>query len=143
MLIYIGGRKALNGKSWAVALVVVVWVLILVFVPVITGAIAAPVVANTDLPQPITLPSDSGSSIVPEATMSESDLFGTLVPGNDDNSQQVTPLALPAGSGVISTAESNSEATASAGDLALPTTQAADNGMLTGVEPDQPTATPS
>ncbi len=93
VLIYIGGRMALNGKSWAVALVVVVWVLILVLVPVLTGAISAPVVVNNDLPEPITLPSDSESGILPEVTPNESDLSSTLVPDNGDQSGLIAPEA--------------------------------------------------
>lgn len=56
ILIYIGGRQALEGKPWAVGLVVVIWVLILVIFPVLTGSIGAPTVTNNEIPQPITLP---------------------------------------------------------------------------------------
>lgn len=42
VLLYIGGRMALNGKAWAVMIVVVVWVIIIVVAPVLTGAITAP-----------------------------------------------------------------------------------------------------
>ena len=92
LLIYIGGRRALNGKAWAVALVVMIWVLILVFVPVLTGAISAPNVTNNDLPLPIILPSDNGP--VPEATLSEGDVFqGDLsdVPLTNIEPQQLIP----------------------------------------------------
>lgn len=41
VLIYRGGRNALNGKRWSVMLVVIVWVLILTVTPVITGTITA------------------------------------------------------------------------------------------------------
>ena len=64
VLVYIGARNALNGKHWAVALVVIVWVLVLVVVPVVTGAIAAPTppesTLNGGLPDQITLP-ESGT----------------------------------------------------------------------------------
>jgi hypothetical protein len=39
-LIYIGARRALSGKIWAVLLALVAWVVVLVIVPVATGAIA-------------------------------------------------------------------------------------------------------
>lgn len=42
VLIYVAGRRALNGKRWAVALVVIAWVLVVILAPVLTGAIAAP-----------------------------------------------------------------------------------------------------
>lgn len=42
ILIYIGGRNALEGKRWAVLIVVIVWAVVSVVVPVLTGAIAAP-----------------------------------------------------------------------------------------------------
>lgn len=42
LLLYIGGRMALNGRSWAVALVLVAWAAVSVVAPVATGAIAAP-----------------------------------------------------------------------------------------------------
>jgi hypothetical protein len=141
VLIYIGGRNALNGKAWAVSLVVVVWVLIVVLVPVFTGAVSAPVVVNNDLPVPITLPSDNG--IVPEATLSESDLFSTLVPGSGGNSDLITPQDLTAGSDIISTPEGNSATSVTDGDSTLPTVQAADDGTLTTVEPQKPIPTPS
>ncbi len=141
VLIYIGGRMALNGKSWAVALVVVVWVLILVFIPVLTGAISAPVVTNNALPEPIVLPSDS--SIAPETTLSEGDLFSTLVPDNSDNSQLITPLALPAGSGIMSTREGKSDASAPESDSALSTIEPPDDGPLTTIKPEQAIPTPS
>lgn len=41
-LIFIGARMALRGRSWAVLLVVVAWVLVAVIAPVLTGDIAAP-----------------------------------------------------------------------------------------------------
>lgn len=42
VLIYFGARFALHGKRWSSVLVVVIWVVVLVFTPVLTGAIAAP-----------------------------------------------------------------------------------------------------
>ncbi|MDL1884032.1 hypothetical protein FBR01_10325 [Anaerolineae bacterium CFX8] len=42
VLLYIGGRMALRGKTWAVLLVVVAWALVVVLLPVLTGAVAAP-----------------------------------------------------------------------------------------------------
>jgi hypothetical protein len=46
VLLYLGARYTLNGRRWASLLVVVIWVVIIVVAPVITGAInAAPVSA--------------------------------------------------------------------------------------------------
>lgn len=42
VLIYFGARFALHGKRWSSVLVVVIWVVVLVFTPVLTGAITAP-----------------------------------------------------------------------------------------------------
>ncbi len=42
VLIYVGGRNALQGKRWAVLIVVVAWAVVTVVAPVITGAVAAP-----------------------------------------------------------------------------------------------------
>jgi Yip1 domain len=110
VLIYVGGRKALNGKSWAVGLVVVVWVLILVLVPVVTGAISAPIVSS-DLPEPIVLPSDnlpSDNGILPEATQSEGDLSATVEPSGSNNS-------------AIPTAEGSGDSSVTNGDTGVPT----------------------
>lgn len=65
VLVYIGARTALNGKHWAVALVVIAWALVLVVVPVVTGAVAAPAPPESALdesllPETFTLPEDSG-----------------------------------------------------------------------------------
>ncbi|MEZ4671011.1 MAG: YIP1 family protein [Anaerolineae bacterium] len=63
VLIYIGARTVLDGKHWAVALVVIAWVLVLVVVPVATGAIAVPTPAadllnESGLTDSITLPDE-------------------------------------------------------------------------------------
>lgn len=42
VLIYVAGRTALNGKGWAVLIVVFAWAIVLTVAPVVTGAIAAP-----------------------------------------------------------------------------------------------------
>jgi hypothetical protein len=42
ILIYVGARNALHGKRWSSALVVVIWAILLVVTPVITGAVKAP-----------------------------------------------------------------------------------------------------
>jgi len=131
VLIYIGGRQALNGKPWAVALVVVVWVLILVLVPVFTGAISAPGETSNDLPEPITLPSDSG--IVPEATQSLRELMSTYLPENGDNSQSFTEPTLPAESNDTSGSEFD------ASDATIPPEN---YGTLTAIGFEAPIPTP-
>lgn len=62
VLIFIGARQALNGKVWAVLLVVIIWVAVVVMVPVITGSIKAPEVPVEPLPDPIFLPEDPFAS---------------------------------------------------------------------------------
>jgi len=136
VLIYIGGRNALNGKHWAVALVVVVWVLILVLVPVFTGAITAPPVVNNDLPEQITLPGDNSGGIFPEATLSEGEPLGTAEATVDANSSFNTVPTLPAESNITEIPQQES-------DLAQPTAESLDNSTLPTVEPAQATATPS
>jgi len=41
-LVYCGARSALRGRSWAVALIVITWVVLLVIVPVVLGTVEAP-----------------------------------------------------------------------------------------------------
>jgi hypothetical protein len=41
-LIYIGARRALQGRRWSSLLVVIAWTIILVVVPVLTGAVSIP-----------------------------------------------------------------------------------------------------
>jgi hypothetical protein len=41
-LIYVGARRALNGKWWSSLLVVVAWVLVIVLVPILTGTVKLP-----------------------------------------------------------------------------------------------------
>lgn len=83
VLLYIGARNALRGKRWAAWLVIVMWVAVLVVVPVLTGAIAAPEQASSNLepniidqlpeqreiPQELVLPDVEGSQTTPEATL--------------------------------------------------------------------------
>ncbi len=137
VLIYIGGRNTLNGKIWAVALVVVIWVLILVFVPVLTGSVTAPSAANADMPEPITLPGDGGIS--PEATLSEADLFSTLLPssGGSDLGSDVTPepggevLSTPEGSANFATPEGDSSQAAVQPDTNITTPAASELATAT------------
>ncbi len=138
VLIYIGGRNALNGKAWAVILVVVVWALILIFVPVITGAVTAPTIVNNDLPETITLPENNGE-ISPEATLSESDLFSTIVP-NGGLSPESTPVA---GFEALPTDENITDIPQQESDFSLSTEQPTDDSKLNAVEPQLATATPS
>ncbi len=135
VLVYIGGRNALNGKIWAVALVVVVWVLILVLVPVFTGAITAPTVVSNELPEQIILPEDSGDGLSPQSTLSESDLFSTIVPNGGDNSGIDSSATLSAESNITDIPQQES-------DFSLSTAQPADNGDLTTIEPEQTSSAP-
>jgi hypothetical protein len=59
VLVTIGARRALEGKPWAVALVVAAWAVVLVVAPVVTGAVKAeeaPISENIDLPPSEMLP---------------------------------------------------------------------------------------
>jgi len=57
ILIYIAARNALRGKRWSSALVVVVWAILLIVVPVVTGAVKAPdVQSEMTLPELNTIP---------------------------------------------------------------------------------------
>lgn len=63
ILVYYGARFALQGKRWSSLLVVVVWVIVLVFTPVLTGAITAP---ETQLVDDGGIPFDPGMTGGPE-----------------------------------------------------------------------------
>ena len=63
VLVYIGGRTALEGKWWAVMIVVVAWVIVLAVMPVVTGAIAAPPQPETNLPSD---PMMGGEMVIPD-----------------------------------------------------------------------------
>lgn len=41
MLLYLGGRFALNGRRWSVLLVMIMWIAILTFAPVLSGSVDA------------------------------------------------------------------------------------------------------
>ncbi len=78
-LVFIGARSALQGKVWAVLIVVVVWALILVVAPVLTGAIAAP-----PKPEAEVLPTEIPLDVPPEAldpfaTPEAEDVLPTLI----------------------------------------------------------------
>ncbi len=63
ILIYVGARGALNGKTWASGLVVVAWVALIVIAPVVTGAVKAPEVSSQS--------NDSGGDFVFEPDSTE------------------------------------------------------------------------
>lgn len=71
VLVYVGGRHALAGKSWAVMIVVVAWAAVSVVTPVVTGAIQAEETLDIELIDPSTLapegefPIDDGSGNPP------------------------------------------------------------------------------
>ena len=65
-LIYIGARRALQGRWWSSVLVVIAWAVIIVVVPVLTGAIKASEQGqNIDL-ESLGLPSDALDVLPPE-----------------------------------------------------------------------------
>lgn len=89
-LIYIGARATLNGKRWAVLIVVLAWAIVLVVVPVVTGAIKAP---EVPLPENPNMPSDL---IIPGETIpSEPD----TLPGSEQPASTESPSA-SSGSGM-------------------------------------------
>lgn len=59
VLLYVGGRVALNGRRWAVLLVLLGWAAISAVTPVLTGAVSAPVPAVEEIPfDPSLMPLD-------------------------------------------------------------------------------------
>jgi hypothetical protein len=85
VLIYIGARNALRGKRWAVALVVIGWVIILTVAPVLTGVIAAPEQAASPSAEHSTNPLDSllpGADSSNEPPPGAQPIFGIDVNGS-------------------------------------------------------------
>jgi hypothetical protein len=79
VLIYIGARNALRGKRWASAIVVVVWAVLLVVVPVVSGTIKAPEDNVPDILSPDTnLTGGSQFSDDPLVVPGEENLTGEL-----------------------------------------------------------------
>jgi hypothetical protein len=76
VLIYFGARYALRGRAWASALVVVIWAVVLVFVPVLTGAVAAP---KPELPTLDTTPL-SGPEATPDFSLGDQGENGVVLP---------------------------------------------------------------
>ncbi|MCA0456007.1 MAG: YIP1 family protein [Chloroflexi bacterium] len=91
VLIFIGARQALNGKVWSSLLVVVIWVLVVVMVPVVTGTIKAPELPVEGLPEPIVLPEDPFASPTEDTGLFE----GEITPATDDVSGGVEGEGLP------------------------------------------------
>lgn len=115
VLIYIGGRNALNGKRWAVLIVVVAWAVLTVIAPVITGAVAAPETpAETDflgdtggeVPFDLGLedPSSNQEPVLPDST-----LLPELQFLNDPPPTQAVSPEQTSEPGAEGTAEANTE----------------------------------
>jgi hypothetical protein len=76
LLIWFGARQALNGNFFAVLLVILMWISVLVFAPVLTGSIAAP---EQELPPELMLPGEGvpgegmplpdGSMVMPDGSI--------------------------------------------------------------------------
>jgi hypothetical protein len=65
VLLYVGGRVALNGRRWAVLLVLLGWAAISSVIPVLTGAVSAPLPVVEEIPlDPNLTPFDP--SLMPE-----------------------------------------------------------------------------
>ncbi len=139
ILIFIGARQALNGKVWAVLLVVVIWVSVVVMVPVITGNIAAPEVAVEPLPEPIVLPdadlstSEGGQQEIPTDDLAGTDNVEATPEPDITNPIFATPVEPPA----IVTVES-SDALAGQGSQIEPTVEPSTNHT----KPELATPTP-
>lgn len=85
VLLYIGGRMALRGKTWAVLLVVVAWVLVLVLAPVLTGAVAAPETEAPAAELPEGLPNLFDLPSEPVLPSGDETLPDLLTPPPDEN----------------------------------------------------------
>lgn len=77
-LLYTGARRALEGRWWSSALVVIAWVLVLVIVPVLTGAIS--------------IPADDGSSILDESGLPPDFLDSIPLPEDMQGFSDVEPF---------------------------------------------------
>jgi hypothetical protein len=84
LLIYKGARHTLGGSWWSAAFVVVAWALIVVVVPVMTGAVAAPAAEIAPMEMAPGGPMDDSGMNVPVPD-------GSLLPPGD------VDLAAPAG----------------------------------------------
>jgi hypothetical protein len=102
VLIYFGARYALRGRTWTSALVVVMWAIILIVVPVLTGAVAAPKPELPALDTPLFTPpqdnptspgdsqTESGGQPVPDAILTRA---AEEVPGvSTDEPGELSPL---------------------------------------------------
>jgi hypothetical protein len=115
LLIYRGGRSALNGRRWSVMIVVAAWTLILVIVPVVTGSISAEPAADTvsDTSNSSDLPFGNTGLVDPFATSSSTDL-GTLPP-------ELQFLVQPSGATPEATTDFNDEPTPATDQIITPT----------------------
>jgi hypothetical protein len=100
ILIYVGARNALHGKRFASLLVVAAWAVVLVVLPVVTGAVKAPEASEVVLPELITDPSlapDGGMS--PELSdpfgASSEGAFSEITPEAKGDSFTIEPAAPP------------------------------------------------
>jgi len=57
VLIYLGARYALNGRAWSAFLVTLMWVILAITIPVVTGNVTAPA-RDVAVIDPLMLPSD-------------------------------------------------------------------------------------
>jgi hypothetical protein len=86
ILIYIAARNALRGKRWSSALVVVVWAVLLVVLPVVTGAVKTTQTQTEE----VILPSEN-PLIVPGETNLTGELQGRFA--EREGEVQITPEA--------------------------------------------------
>lgn len=88
-LIYIGARHALHGRWWSSLLVVIAWAVIIVVVPVLTGAVKVPAQQNIEL-ESIDLPSEVLDGLPREFL--ENRMGGSLSEtAEPDSADQLTP----------------------------------------------------
>ncbi|MFN8531702.1 MAG: YIP1 family protein [Anaerolineae bacterium] len=74
ILIYIGGRFALNGRAWAAFLVTLMWVIIAVLIPVATGSVIAPTVQAAE---------DAANAALMESTVPDGGDQGMILNGTE------------------------------------------------------------
>jgi hypothetical protein len=81
MLLYFGARFALNGRRWSALLVVILWVVVSVVTPVVTGAVEVPEPA--DITEP--LPGAEGEPPFEEPSIEGDSGFDPFNPGGEGN----------------------------------------------------------
>lgn len=125
LLLYQGGRNALEGKRWAVIFVIIAWTIVLVVVPVVTGTVTAePSNTTPDITTSNGLPFDN-TGLVDPATQLDNQL-----PNNGTLPAELQFLVKPT--------NSEPEATPEPGILTFATIPPSEGGGNTSPQPTSP-----